>query len=192
MKHIPLRSCIVCRRQKDKSELLRIVRQPDGAVVIDATGKPAGRGATACKRRLKNARSTAHTNSRCPTKCIRSLKRLTKVSMRTNKEQGDKFLTMVGFAKRAGAIVLGYDSLRTAKGVRLIAVSDTASDNLKGDMERLADKRNIPIVYAPTLEDKVGGNVKALGITNSDMSRAITDYVSDGATQYGIRLGTRR
>ncbi len=101
-------------------------------------------------------------------------------------------MTMVGFAKRAGAIVLGYDSLRTAKGVRLIAVSDTASDNLKDDMERLADKRNIPIVYAPTLEDKVGGNVKALGITNSDMSRAITDYVSNGATQYGIRLGTRR
>ena len=94
-------------------------------------------------------------------------------------------MTMVGFAKRAGAIVLGYDSLRTAKGVRLIAVSDTASDNLK-------DERNIPIVYAPTLEDKVGGNVKALGITNSDMSRAITNYVSDGATQYGIRLGTRR
>ncbi len=49
MKHIPLRSCIVCRRQKDKSELLRIVRQPDGAVVIDATGKAAGRGAYVCK-----------------------------------------------------------------------------------------------------------------------------------------------
>ena len=49
MKHIPLRSCIVCRRQKDKSDLLRIVRQPDGAVVIDATGKAAGRGAYVCK-----------------------------------------------------------------------------------------------------------------------------------------------
>ena len=166
MKHIPLRSCIVCRRQKDKSELLRIVRQPDGAVVIDATGKAAGRGAYVCK------------SGDCMQTAV--------------KKRGDKFLTMVGFAKRAGAIVLGYDSLRTAKGVRLIAVSDTASDNLKDDMERLADKRNIPIVYAPTLEDKVGGNVKALGITNSDMSRAITDYVSDGATQYGIRLGTRR
>lgn len=49
MKHIPMRSCIVCRRQKDKSELLRVVRKSDGSVEIDPTGKAAGRGAYVCK-----------------------------------------------------------------------------------------------------------------------------------------------
>ena len=49
MKHIPLRSCIVCRKSKEKSELLRVVRRPDGEVVIDATGKEAGRGAYVCR-----------------------------------------------------------------------------------------------------------------------------------------------
>lgn len=49
MKHIPLRSCIVCRECKDKSELLRVVKRPDGAVVIDRNGKEAGRGAYVCK-----------------------------------------------------------------------------------------------------------------------------------------------
>ena len=49
MKHIPLRSCIVCRGSKEKSELLRVVRRPDGEVVIDKTGKEAGRGAYICR-----------------------------------------------------------------------------------------------------------------------------------------------
>lgn len=49
MKHIPLRSCIVCRSSKDKSELLRVVRRPDGEVVIDTTGKESGRGAYVCR-----------------------------------------------------------------------------------------------------------------------------------------------
>ena len=44
MKHTPLRSCIVCREQKAKSELVRIVRKPDGEIVIDETGKLDGRG----------------------------------------------------------------------------------------------------------------------------------------------------
>lgn len=49
MKHIPQRSCIVCRESKDKSELLRVVKCPDGSIAIDATGKQAGRGAYVCK-----------------------------------------------------------------------------------------------------------------------------------------------
>ena len=49
MKHIPMRSCIVCRESKDKSELLRVVRRADGSVVIDKTGREAGRGAYVCR-----------------------------------------------------------------------------------------------------------------------------------------------
>ena len=49
MKHIPQRSCIVCRESKDKSELLRVVRRPDGSVVLDDTGREPGRGAYVCK-----------------------------------------------------------------------------------------------------------------------------------------------
>ncbi len=49
-KHIPLRTCIACRDSKPKRELLRVVRTPDGHVVIDATGKKSGRGAYLCAR----------------------------------------------------------------------------------------------------------------------------------------------
>lgn len=49
MKHIPVRTCIVCRESKDKSDLLRIVRKPDGDIVVDETGRTPGRGAYVCK-----------------------------------------------------------------------------------------------------------------------------------------------
>ena len=49
-KHVPLRTCIACRETKPKRELLRIVRTPDGHVLVDATGKKSGRGAYLCAR----------------------------------------------------------------------------------------------------------------------------------------------
>lgn len=49
MKHVPMRTCIVCRRQADKSEFMRVVRKPDGEIVIDADGRTPGRGAYICR-----------------------------------------------------------------------------------------------------------------------------------------------
>lgn len=49
-KHTPLRTCIACRETKSKRELLRVVRTPDGHVLVDATSKKSGRGAYLCAR----------------------------------------------------------------------------------------------------------------------------------------------
>lgn len=50
MKPPPMRLCVTCRESKPKRELLRIVRTPDGHVLLDATGKKAGRGAYLCAK----------------------------------------------------------------------------------------------------------------------------------------------
>ena len=42
---IPMRSCVVTREKYPKAELIRVVRTPEGEVVIDTTGKKNGRGA---------------------------------------------------------------------------------------------------------------------------------------------------
>ena len=42
---VPQRTCVACRETGDKRGLVRIVRTPDGRVVIDRTGKANGRGA---------------------------------------------------------------------------------------------------------------------------------------------------
>ena len=48
-KHVPLRTCIVCRQQLPKRELIRIVRTPEGTIEIDPKGKRSGRGAYLCR-----------------------------------------------------------------------------------------------------------------------------------------------
>ena len=45
MKKIPLRRCIVTKEQLPKNELLRIVKDKEGNINIDLTGKLNGRGA---------------------------------------------------------------------------------------------------------------------------------------------------
>jgi hypothetical protein len=47
-KTLPQRTCIACRQVKPKKELTRLVATADG-VLVDATGKKAGRGAYLCK-----------------------------------------------------------------------------------------------------------------------------------------------
>ena len=47
-KHVPLRSCIACRRKLPKRELIRVVRTPEGTIEIDPKGKRSGRGAYLC------------------------------------------------------------------------------------------------------------------------------------------------
>lgn len=50
-KHVPERTCLVCKQKRPKRELTRIVRTPHGAVEIDPRGKKAGRGAYLCAAR---------------------------------------------------------------------------------------------------------------------------------------------
>lgn len=44
-KKIPLRSCLVTHERLPKSELIRIVKNKDGDVFVDTTGKINGHGA---------------------------------------------------------------------------------------------------------------------------------------------------
>ena len=58
----PMRTCAGCRTCREKKELIRIVRRPDGTVILDRTGKENGRGTylcpdAACLRKAKKIRS---------------------------------------------------------------------------------------------------------------------------------------
>ena len=45
MKKIPMRTCVITGEKLPKKELIRIVRTPEGSVIVDETGKANGRGA---------------------------------------------------------------------------------------------------------------------------------------------------
>ena len=49
VKKTPERKCMGCNEKKPKKELVRVVRTPEGEVLLDLTGKKSGRGAYICK-----------------------------------------------------------------------------------------------------------------------------------------------
>ncbi len=48
MKKQPQRTCMGCNGKKDKKELIRIVKNKEGQINVDKTGKQEGRGAYLC------------------------------------------------------------------------------------------------------------------------------------------------
>ena len=62
LKKIPMRRCTGCGEMKEKKDLIRIVRTPEGDIRLDRTGKLNGRGAylcndPACLRKAQKKRS---------------------------------------------------------------------------------------------------------------------------------------
>ena len=47
-KKSPERRCVGCGEKRSKKELIRVLRTPEGSIVLDRTGKMSGRGAYIC------------------------------------------------------------------------------------------------------------------------------------------------
>lgn len=62
MKKLPQRTCIGCGQQKDKRDLIRVVKNNQGEIFLDKSGKEPGRGAYICD------------NAECLEKLIKSRK----------------------------------------------------------------------------------------------------------------------
>jgi len=43
-----MRQCVGCREMKSKKEMMRVIKTPEGEILLDATGKKNGRGAYLC------------------------------------------------------------------------------------------------------------------------------------------------
>lgn len=60
IRKLPVRQCMGCNEHKPKTELLRVVRSPEGEISLDFVGKKSGRGAYLCRNVscLKKARKS--------------------------------------------------------------------------------------------------------------------------------------
>ena len=47
-KKMPVRMCVGCQEMKNKKEMIRVIKTPEGTFMLDATGKKNGRGAYVC------------------------------------------------------------------------------------------------------------------------------------------------
>ncbi|WP_404452659.1 YlxR family protein [Virgibacillus necropolis] len=79
---IPQRKCIVTNEMKSKKELIRIVRNKDGEVFVDETGKKNGRGAylsrdiTVIEKAEKNNVLNRHLNTQVDASIFDELKQV--------------------------------------------------------------------------------------------------------------------
>ncbi len=80
-KKIPLRQCVGCSERKPKGELLRVVRTPEGEIVLDKTGRKNGRGVYLCSsvkcfnKARKNGRLSTHLETEIPEEIFDSLEK---------------------------------------------------------------------------------------------------------------------
>ena len=60
VKKVPQRQCVGCREMKNKKDLIRVVKSPEGEISLDFGGKKPGRGAYVCRdvACLKKARKS--------------------------------------------------------------------------------------------------------------------------------------
>lgn len=47
-KKVPMRQCVGCGCMKSKKEMMRVLKDTEGNILLDATGKKNGRGAYLC------------------------------------------------------------------------------------------------------------------------------------------------
>ena len=74
-----MRMCVACRQMRPKRELIRIVRTPEGTVILDRSGRANGRGAYLCdsqdcfRRAVKTRALERALESRLDEDCLQSL-----------------------------------------------------------------------------------------------------------------------
>lgn len=150
---VPLRRCLVTGTAQAKAQLLRFVVGPDGNVVFDAEGKLPGRGLwitaqralveKACRRNLfaKAAGRKVRVSSELPGFVERRLRLYCS--------------ELLGFAKRAGLLVPGFercrDKLASGQAALLLQAVDAAEGG-RGKLTRLAHavEAEIPVIEVLT------------------------------------------
>ena len=60
VRKLPIRKCTGCSEHYPKNTMVRVLRTPEGEIILDTTGKKSGRGAYVCKSSacLKKARKS--------------------------------------------------------------------------------------------------------------------------------------
>lgn len=151
------RTCIACREESFRRVLIRIVRAPDGSVVLDERGKLSGRGAYLCARRecLEKARKTKALNRalkmEVPTELYDKIEEFIG-SYREKHSEADvrkELHSLLGLSRRAGLVYIGTDSVKSqsTQAPLLILTAADCSESVEGMAARLADREGGGFVH---------------------------------------------
>lgn len=140
VKHIPERSCSVCRVKSAKNDLIRLVKSPDGKIFIDSAGKLPGRGAYICPdleclERAKKSGVLAHAlKAEIDENFWLELEEFIK-NFGGNKNL--KIKSVLGLARKAGALLIGSEKIESESRKKILVI--LAEDSSEG-VKKFAEK----------------------------------------------------
>ncbi len=127
---MPQRRCVASGQVRDKEELLRFVVDPEGTLVPDPAGRLPGRGLWLSPRRDMLQKACARNLfAKAARASVRVPEDLPAVTERAHRQ---RFLELLGLAKRAGRTVAGFQKVRSrlaaGDAALLIQAADAAED----------------------------------------------------------------
>ena len=147
------RSCVACKRERPPREMLRVVRKPDGQVVVDSQGHESGRGAYLCPESqcvaLALKKKLLEKSLKCaiPTEVqnlLRERVQLTEMPEVESDVGNDELRSALGLARKAGELIVGQDRVLECLASRrdcLVLMSNDYSETLK----RNVDAKGVPV-----------------------------------------------
>ena len=172
------RTCVGCRQENPKRGMLRIVRDPEGNVSIDPTGKRPGRGAYLClnpdcillskkKRSLSKA-----LNVTIPDAFYEEIAEYIQRETRNRRiltvlpTRLDKALSLLGIARRAGFLLIGLDVVKSSLvcGNKLLVIlTEDPSRQVKRSLQAFCERDQAFVLEVTGLSREKLGNAIGLG-----------------------------
>lgn len=144
----PQRTCVGCHRKADQSTLVRLVRSPEGEVVVDHPRRLGGRGAYVCASATCVARVSR--SKRLGQLVGGPVARLDSVALGNQIEAriSRRVLGLLSAAGRARKVALGATYAESAlhKGSRLVVVAEDASARVLRNLEAAARGRDATLM----------------------------------------------
>lgn len=156
-RHRPQRTCLGCRQTDDQSRLVRFVRAPDGAVLVDYREKLPGRGAYTCLKAacIHQAVSRRRFDRAFRVGC-QPLSAELLLSGLANALR-EHLAALLGMARKSSQAVSGgnlvLDALDRPEKLAVVILAEDVSAGVAEKIERKARSRGVPSVRFSTKAD---------------------------------------
>lgn len=184
----PIRSCLGCRQEKPKGELLRFVLDPDSVVTPDLAAKLPGRGVYTCFSRSCLEAAVKKRQFGRGFKCEVKTPAFEDLAAEVEKLAAVRAVSMLAMANKAGLVVSGsekvMDALRKG-GVALLILAGDISDDSAAKFRALAGKGNVR-VFSFADKDQLGATLgKDIRSAAAVLSGALAENLCRDLTRYG-------
>ena len=146
----PQRTCLGCREVKDQDQLIRVVRSPDGDVLVDLKGRLPGRGAYLCvdRRCVENAVSRKQFDRAFKQSCN------AQDAVGLGDAIGNEILTrmssLLGMARKSATFVAGsnavLDALGRGSALAVVILAEDISPSIGEKVSYKAEQKKIKTV----------------------------------------------